>query len=586
MTFFEKKLVILKKSDKIKSRSRKGSRKKGDQMDKIKFSELTCSPEIHKAVEVMGFEETTPIQTLAIPFVMQGRDVVGQAQTGTGKTAAFGIPALDKIDLNVRKPQVLIMCPTRELAVQVSEEMSKLGKFKRGLRILPVYGGQSIDRQISALRKGVHVIIGTPGRLLDHLRRKTLSFEHTNTIILDEADEMLKMGFREDIEAILSNFNEERQTLLFSATMPKAILEIINKYQNDPEIVKVAHKELTTPNVSQSYLEVNERNKLEVLTRLIDIYSPKLSIVFCNTKKRVDEVTDMLQARGYVADKIHGDMKQTLRMNVIRKFKRCDIEILVATDVAARGLDIDNVECVFNYDMPSHEEYYVHRIGRTGRAGNLGNAFTFVTGKDFYLLKSIMRYTKKKMERHDIPSIQDIEVLKKDSFTSEVKKVMDNGGLNAYISMVEELMEENYTPVEIAAALFKKELEISKEREIDLTPVKSYDRNDRGRSTGKARGARSKNDKDMVRLFFNIGSSRKVRVNDLVGAVAGEADIPGKALGSIDIFDNFSFVDVPSKYADKVVDVMNGNSVKGTKVAVEVANDKSKRKRKPKKRTL
>ena len=552
-------------------------------MNKIKFAELECSPEIHKAVEAMGFEETTPIQTLAIPYVMQGRDVVGQAQTGTGKTAAFGIPALDKIDLNIKKPQVLIMCPTRELAVQVSEEMSKLGKFKRGLRILPVYGGQSIDRQIYALKKGVHVIIGTPGRLLDHLRRKTLSFDFTKTIILDEADEMLKMGFREDIEAILSNFKEERQTLLFSATMPKAILEIISKYQKDPEIVKVAHKELTTPNVSQLYLEVNERNKLEVLTRLIDIYSPKLSIVFCNTKKRVDEVTDMLQARGYVADKIHGDMKQTLRMNVIRKFKRCDIEILVATDVAARGLDIDNVECVFNYDMPTHEEYYVHRIGRTGRAGNMGSAFTFVTSKDFYLLKSIMRYTKKKMQRHHIPTIQDIEVLKRDAFMLEVKKVMDDGGLNAYISIVESLMEENYTSVEIAAAMFKKELAISNDREIDLAPVKSYDK-EQNRGRGKERSGRSKKDKDMVRLFVNIGSSKKVRVNDIVGAVAGEANIPGKALGSIDIFDNFSFVDVPSKYADKVVDIMDGNTIKGTKVAVEVASDKSKRKRKPKKR--
>lgn len=555
-------------------------------MNKIKFAELECSPEIHKAVEAMGFEETTPIQTLAIPYVMQGKDVVGQAQTGTGKTAAFGIPALDKIDLNIKKPQVLIMCPTRELAVQVSEEMSKLGKFKRGLKILPVYGGQSIDRQIYALKKGVHVIIGTPGRLLDHLRRKTLSFDYTSTIILDEADEMLKMGFREDIESILSQFKEERQTLLFSATMPKAILEIINKYQNDPEIVKVAHKELTTPNVTQSYLEVNERNKLEVLTRLIDIYSPKLSIVFCNTKKRVDEVTDMLQARGYIADKIHGDMKQTLRMNVIRKFKRCDVDVLVATDVAARGLDIDNVECVFNYDMPSHEEYYVHRIGRTGRAGNLGNAFTFVTGKDFYLLKSIMRYTKKKMQRHEIPTIQDIEVLKKDAFITEVKEVMDNGGLNAYISIVEELLEENYTSVEIAAALLKKELEISREREIDLSPVTAYDKG-KNRSRGKERLGRSNKDKDkdMVRLFVNIGSAKKVRVNDIVGAVAGEANIPGKAIGSIDIFDNFSFVDVPSKYSDKVVDIMNGNTIKGTKVSVEVANDKSKRKRKPKKRS-
>ncbi len=544
-------------------------------MDKIKFMELECSKEIHKAVEVMGFEETTPIQTLAIPHVMAGRDVVGQAQTGTGKTAAFGIPALDRIDLKLKKPQVLVMCPTRELAVQVSEELARLGKFKKGLRILPVYGGQSIERQISALKKGVHVIIGTPGRLLDHLRRRTLSFEHTGMIILDEADEMLKMGFREDIEDILSAFNNERQMLLFSATMPKAILDIINKYQNNPEIVKVAHKELTTPNVSQSYIEVNERSKLEVLTRLIDIYAPKLSIVFCNTKKRVDDVTDMLQARGYIADKIHGDMKQTLRMNVIRKFKRGDIEVLVATDVAARGLDIDNVESVFNYDMPSHEEYYVHRIGRTGRAGNLGSAFTFVTGKDFYILKNIMRYTKKKINRHHIPSIRDIETLKKSVFVNDVKQIMDNGGLKSYISIVEELMDENYTPIEIAAAMFKKELDVKESREIDLTPINTSGK-------GKSRsdiGSRSKKDKDMVRLFMNIGSQKKVRVNDIVGAVAGEADISGKSIGAIDIFDNFSFVDVPSKYADKVVKAMNGNNIKGFKVNVEVSNDKKKKKR-------
>lgn len=538
-------------------------------MDKIRFEELNCSEEIKKAVKDMGFEEATPIQTLAIPLVLEGKDVVGQAQTGTGKTAAFGIPAIDMVDAKKRETQALILCPTRELAVQVAEELAKIAKYKRGIRTLPVFGGQPIDRQIKGLRNGAQIVIGTPGRVMDHMRRRTLKLENLKMMILDEADEMLNMGFREDIETILESVGEERQTLLFSATMPKAIMEIIHKFQKNPEVVKVVHKELTTPNINQLYLEVKERDKLEVLTRLIDMYSPKLSLVFCNTKRKVDEVTDLLQSRGYASDKIHGDMKQSLRINVMNKFKRGDIEVLVATDVAARGLDIDDVESVFNFDMPTHEEYYVHRIGRTGRAGRTGSAFTFVTGRDFYLLRNVMKYTKKKIKKHPIPTISDIETIKTSIFLEKIKKKINEGKLKKYIKVLEDLIEDDFSAIEIAAALLKMELEMKDAKEIDIKPEKTHRRdggNKRTRSD-KRTGA----EEGMVRMFINIGKDKKIRPQDVVGAIAGETSISGKNIGGIDIFDNYTFVEIPEEYADEVLSIMSKNTIKGNQINIEPA---------------
>jgi len=529
-------------------------------VDKIRFEELNCSEEIKKAVKDMGFEETTPIQTLSIPLVLEGKDVVGQAQTGTGKTAAFGIPAIDMVDAGSRETQALILCPTRELAVQVAEELAKIAKFKRGIRTLPIFGGQPIERQIKGLKKGVQIVIGTPGRVMDHMRRRTLKLDNLKMMILDEADEMLNMGFREDIETILESIGEERQTLLFSATMPKPIMDIIHKYQKNPEIVKVVHKELTTPNIDQLYLEVKEKDKLEVLTRLIDMYAPKLSLVFCNTKKKVDEVTDLLQSRGYPSDKIHGDMKQSLRINVMNKFKRGDIEVLVATDVAARGLDIDDVESVFNFDMPSHEEYYVHRIGRTGRAGRTGSAFTFVTGRDFYLLRNVMKYTKKKIKKHPIPTISDIETIKTSIFIEKLKKKINEGKLEKYIKVLEDLIEDDFSAIEIAAALLKMELEMENAREIDVIPEKTF------KNTGAEKG--------MVRMFINIGKNKKIRPQDVVGAIAGETSISGKNIGEIDIFDNYTFVEIPEEYADEVLSIMSKNTIKGNKINIEPAKGK------------
>ena len=332
-------------------------------IENILFNQLNVSEEILNAAKDMGFEETTPIQGKAIPIILEGKDIIAQAPTGTGKTCAFGIPAIENIDLSNDKVQVLILAPTRELVIQITEELSALAKYKRGTRILPIYGGQQIDRQISALRKRPQIIVGTPGRIMDHLRRGTLKIDQLKMIILDEADEMLNMGFREDIDIILESVPEERQFVLFSATLAKAILDIANKYQHDPVTVNVVHKELTVPTIKQFYLEVRDSNKVEVLSRLIDANNFKLSVVFCNTKKRVDDLCGDLQARGYSAESLHGDMKQLQRDNVMARFRNGLIDILIATDVAARGIDVDDVDAVFNYDVPSDEEYYV-QIGR------------------------------------------------------------------------------------------------------------------------------------------------------------------------------------------------------------------------------
>jgi ATP-dependent RNA helicase DeaD len=536
-------------------------------MEKMKFDEIPqISDEIKRAVEDMGFEEMTPIQQLSIPLVYEGFDIVGQAQTGTGKTAAFGIPTIDAIDVKENGVQALILCPTRELALQVSEEISKLAKYKKGVKILPVFGGQSIDRQIQGLKRGAQIVIGTPGRIMDHLRRRTLKIDHLKKFILDEADEMLNMGFREDIETILESVEMKRQTLLFSATMPKAILEIINKYQDDPKMVREEHKELTTPNVEQYYLETKEKDKMEVMIRMIDVYNPNLTIVFCNTKRKVDDVTEMLQGRGYSADKIHGDMKQMVRSNVISKFKRGDLDILVATDVAARGLDIDDVAIVFNYDMPSHEEYYVHRIGRTGRAGRTGSAFTLVTPRDYSLLKSVMNYTKKKIKRHPIPSIGEIETVKTDAFIQKIKAKIQQGGLERYIKILENMLEtEDYQAIEVAAALIKDELELPEKEDVDLRGFKKDDL-PREKTSKKPRSQ-----EPMAKMFINVGKNHHIRPGDVVGSIAGETGVSGSRIGSIDIFDDYTFVEIPEEFADQVMEIMSQNTIKGTKISIERA---------------
>ena len=539
-------------------------------MEHFKFEDMNISPEICQAVLDMGFEEATPIQSQAIPLIQQGRDIIGQSQTGTGKTAAFGIPCLERIQADDRRLQALILCPTRELAIQVSEEFRKLLKYKENIRVVPIYGGQPIDRQILALKKGAQVVIGTPGRVMDHMRRRTLKMETVQMMILDEADEMLDMGFREDIETILVKIPEDHQTLLFSATLSPEILDITKRFQKDPAYVKIVRKELTVPSIEQYYFDVREKTKLEALTRIIDVYMPNLAMVFCNTKKRVDDLVELLQGRGYFAEGLHGDLKQAQRDKVMQKFRNGTIEILVATDVAARGIDVDDIDIVFNYDVPQDEEYYVHRIGRTGRAGRSGKAFTFCVGKEIYKLRDIMRYTKTKIVQQKLPTLSDVEEMKTNIFLEKIKDSIQSGGLTKYVNLVERLMDEDFAAIDIAAALLKHNLADVRTDDLDvLEDINCDETNLYGGDSEK-----------MVRIFLNAGKKQKIRAKDIVGAIANEAGVPGKALGAIDLFDDYTFVDVPREYLRDVIHGMKHAKIKNKKVHVEVAKkDKQKKKR-------
>ncbi|WP_191276988.1 DEAD/DEAH box helicase [Neobacillus kokaensis] len=430
-----------------------------------KFEDLGIGQATLKAVLRMGFEEATPIQAETIPISLANNDVIGQAQTGTGKTAAFGIPLVEKVDKEVEAIQGIIIAPTRELAIQVSEELYKIGAGKR-VRVLPIYGGQDIGRQIRSLKKAPHIIVGTPGRLLDHINRKTMRLDQVHTVILDEADEMLNMGFIEDIEAILAEIPEARQTLLFSATMPGPIQRIAEKFMKDPKIVRVKAKEMTVPSIEQYYLEVQEKNKFDVLTRLLDIQSPELAIVFGRTKRRVDELSEALNLRGYTAEGIHGDLSQAKRLSVLRKFKEGSIDVLVATDVAARGLDISGVTHVYNFDIPQDPESYVHRIGRTGRAGKTGVAMTFVTPREKSYLSIVEKTTKRKMERMQAPTLDEALEGQQRAVVDKILQAIDNNNLQYYKAAAEELLEANDASTVVAAVL--KMLT----KEPDQTPVK------------------------------------------------------------------------------------------------------------------
>jgi len=532
-------------------------------METIKFDELGLTPQILRGIKEMGFEEATPIQAQAIPVVMSGQDVIGQAQTGTGKTAAFGIPMLQKVDPSLKKTQVMILSPTRELAIQVAEELRNLSKYMHGIKILPVYGGQDITNQIRSLKVGIQVIVGTPGRVMDHLRRKTIRCEDVHMIVLDEADEMLNMGFREDIETVLEYIPEERQTVLFSATMPKPILEITRKYQTDAVTIKVVKKELTVSNIEQYYYDVKRKDKIEVLTRLLDYYNPKGSIVFCNTKRMVDELSHELTLRGYFAEGLHGDMKQAQRDRVMANFRKGKTDILIATDVAARGLDIDYVEAVFNYDIPQDDEYYVHRIGRTGRAGRAGKAFSFIKGKEVYKLKDIMRYCKTKIFAQPIPSSEDVAQMRAEKVMDKITTIIEEENLREMINFIEkQVNESDYTAMDIAAAFLKQALGGLETAPEGYGANDHYDFGDTGAEEG------------MVRLFINIGKKQKIRPGDILGAVAGESGMNGDLVGTIDMYDKFTFVEVPKEYGKKVLAAMKNVRIKGKEIHVEVANSK------------
>jgi len=423
--------------------------------DPFRFSEFRISPKILRAIEDMGFEEPTPIQVSAIPLILAGRDVTGHAKTGTGKTAAFGIPALEKIEPHNRQTQVIVLSPTRELAIQTAEEIALLATHLGHITVLPIYGGQPIERQLRSLKTGVQIVVGTPGRVLDHLRRGTLSLSRVRLVVLDEADQMLDMGFLPDIETILSKTPKDRQTVLFSATLPKPILAISKRFQNNPEFVEIPHKELTVPQVEQQYLEVHSRDKFDVLCRLLDQMDPRLVLVFCNTKRRVDQLSKRLKTLGYRAGGIHGDLKQSQRDRVMAQFRKGEIDLLVATDVAARGIDVEEIDLVVYVDVPQVAEYYVHRIGRTARAGRSGRAITFVGPEDIYKMKEIQRMAHITISRIPLPSARDAAETRVKSLADKIKQTVDAGNLEQQTETVERIMVDDYTSLEIAAALLK-----------------------------------------------------------------------------------------------------------------------------------
>lgn len=450
----------------------------------LSYEESGIDKRILRAVKDIGFEQMTPIQAQAIPVLLEGRDVIGQAQTGTGKTAAFGIPVIQRINPEDKHLQAIILCPTRELAIQAADEMRKFAKFTHGIKILPIYGGQDITTQIRSLKGGVNIVVGTPGRVMDHMRRRTLKLETVNMVVLDEADEMLNMGFREDIETILEGIPNDHQTALFSATMAKPIMDITHRFQKeDAVLVKVTPKEITIPLVKQCYYEVKSKNKLEVTSRLLDYYNPKRSLIFCNTKKMVDELAEALKGRGYFAEGLHGDMSQHQRDVVMKKFREGKVDILIATDVAARGIDVDDVEAVFNYDVPQDIEYYVHRIGRTGRAGKTGRAFTLVVGKEIYKIREIEHACKTKIKARTVPKAADITAIKAEKVLSQVLEVMKDADLETVTRIIEQkLDDEDCTAMELCAGFLKFHMG----EELEDIPVEKYVPDRRKRGTAKS----------------------------------------------------------------------------------------------------
>jgi len=575
--------------------------------DRIKFANLPISDEIKRAVAEMGFEEATHIQAQSIPLIMEGLDVIGHSQTGTGKTAAFGIPIIEML---AKEPtggatKALILCPTRELAIQACEELRKFAKYKHGISVVPIYGGQHIDRQILSLKKGATIVVGTPGRIMDHMRRRTLKLGELNMMVLDEADEMLNMGFREDIETILQDVPEVRQTILFSATMPPEIMQITHKYQKDPKIVKMVSKELTVPSIRQFYYEVPGDKKIEALARLLDYYNPKRSLVFCNTKRMVDELTDELQFRGYAPDGLHGDMKQQARDLVMSSFKKGKVDILIATDVAARGIDVDDIDAVFNFDLPQDSEYYIHRIGRTGRAGKSGTSYTFVTGRrQIYALKDIEMHIKTKIDLKNIPSSDEVNEVRSDKLIKNIMTVLDEStAYRKYEHLADKLMEMGFTSVQVACAA----LSLLSEHSVDDTQyddmilkqkadktkkankkaaVPLLEKSD-SRAWGKQRAterdgaqgkkANAKITGGMTSFVLSVGLDDRVSAKHIMAALTAEAGLPSKSIGKIAVHNTHAIVDIAGSYADIAVKKMRGYVVNGKAVSMKLKRAKKKK---------
>ena len=527
-------------------------------MTQITFKDLALSPEILKASEEIGYVKPSPIQAEAIPVVLSGKDIIGQAQTGTGKTAAFMLPILEKIDPKNRNVQALVLCPTRELAVQVHEESKKFARNRRDVHILSIYGGQSYDPQIRALKKGVQIVVGTPGRVMDHMRRGTLKLENLKMLVLDEADEMLNMGFKDDIEEILEKTPDSRQTVMFSATMAREIMNIAKTYQKSPEIVKVVSEELSNKKIDQYFVEVRRQDRVHAMIRCIDMMGLTSSIVFTNTKREVDELVSKLQEEGYVTEGLHGDLKQAQRDRVMNSFRRKNVNILVATDIAARGIDVSNVEAVFNYDIPLNEENYVHRIGRTGRAGMTGLSITFVFGKDMFRIRRIEEYTKTKMSKMPIPTVEQIQEKRSTNVIEDVISNLEGQDFTKENELIAAILEKGYSLEQVAAGLLRMNIGQSTKEYAPIEEVTSG-----GKPKGK--GMR----KNEVRLFVNVGSKQKVKAKDFVGMLTKKSDIPARAIGDIDVYKKFSFINVDKAHANAIIRKLNSKLINGKPIRAE-----------------
>ncbi|MFL6228869.1 MAG: DEAD/DEAH box helicase [Pyrinomonadaceae bacterium] len=522
------------------------------------FDQFGLGASLIKAIGDVGYETPSPIQLKTIPLLLSGRDVVGQAQTGTGKTAAFALPILERINAKSNHVQALVLTPTRELAIQVAEAFHTYAKHLGGVRVVPVYGGQPIQQQLRRLHGGAQVVVGTPGRVMDHLRRETLDIAALKFVVLDEADEMLRMGFIEDVEWILSHTPAARQTALFSATMPREVRRIAERHLNEPASVHIEHKTLTVPTVKQHYVNVSEGQKLDALTRILEAEANpgEAVLVFDRTKIGAAEVTEKLQARGYAAEAMHGDMSQAQRETVIRRLRGGQVEIVVATDVAARGLDVERIAWVVNYDMPNDEESYVHRIGRTGRAGREGRTVLFVTPRQQRMMREIERYTGQRIEPMRLPTGADVAARRVALFKERILKTLKEAQLELYLSLVEELAEESGRDVaEIAAAAAylaggDKPLEVGLEPEPEQL----------GRPGD-----------GLVRLFIDVGRLSRVGPSDIVGAIANEAGVPGKAIGAIDVHDRFTLVELPVEFVGQVLERMKGKRIRNHNANVRLA---------------
>ncbi len=525
------------------------------------FVQLGLNAPILAALDELGYEAPTPIQQHTIPLLLAGRDVIGQAQTGTGKTAAFALPILNQLDLSVNAVQALVLTPTRELAIQVAEAVHSYSKHLGRVKVLPIYGGDPISRQISRLRAGVHVVVGTPGRLMDHVRRETLTFAALRTVVLDEADEMLRMGFLEDVEWLLSQMPAARQTALFSATMPKEVRQIADRYLHNPATSAIGQKTMTVPTVEQHSLHVPESQKLEALSLLLEteMVSGEAILIFARTKLRVADLAERLQARGYAVEPMHGDLNQSQRESVLRRLRAGQVEIVIATDVAARGLDVERIARVINYDIPGDAESYVHRIGRTARAGRAGKAIIFVTPREERMLREIERFTRQKITRGRVPSRADVATRKLKLFKERLTTALQRDDLELYLALMSEIAAETGRDmVEIAAAAARlahgdQPLVVPIEPAPESVPV---------------------TEDGMVRLFIAAGRVSGVRPADIVGAIANEVGVPGKAIGAIDIYDDFTFVDVPAEFYKQVMATMSGTTIRNQPAHIRPATER------------